>query len=127
MIGGALRRGYSYTMANDGDATSRGSAPSSDAMARARNVLPAPRSPTRCTVASGSSVRAISRPAAAVSSSVAQTNVLIRANYGSRSAGSRLSERSRGAWAGGWHDDPASRPRRSLDYARDDGYVARSL
>src|SRR5438105_1921913 len=73
MIGGPVATGYSCTIANDGDATSRGSAPSSVAIARARNVFPAPRSPTRWTVASGGSMRAISRPAAAVSDSVEQT------------------------------------------------------
>ena len=67
--------GYSCTIANDGELTSRGSAPSSVAMARARNVLPAPRSPIRCTTASRGNARAISRPAASVSASVGQRNV----------------------------------------------------
>src|SRR5882724_849155 len=74
MTGGRPGRGYSWMIANDGEATSRGSAPSSAAMARARNVLPAPRSPTRWTIASGGSERAISRPAAAVSDSLRQRN-----------------------------------------------------
>src|SRR5689334_6155417 len=69
MIGAPPAIGYSWTIANEGDATSRGSAPSSAAIARARNVLPAPRSPTRWTTASRGSSRAISRPAAVVSSS----------------------------------------------------------
>src|SRR5207244_11754753 len=42
-------------------------------IARARKVLPLPRSPTRCTTASGASACAISRPAAIVSSSVRQS------------------------------------------------------
>src|ERR1051325_8532170 len=41
MIGAPFATGYSCTMANDGDDTSRGAAPSSVAMARARKVFPA--------------------------------------------------------------------------------------
>src|ERR1041385_7694896 len=78
MMGGPPATGYSCTMANDGDATSCGSAPSAAAMARTRNVLPAPRSPTRCTTASRGSSRAISRPAAAVSASVGAMKCLDR-------------------------------------------------
>jgi len=44
-----------------GEATSIAFAPSAAAIARARNVFPAPRSPTRWTTASGASVRASSR------------------------------------------------------------------
>src|ERR1051325_5818135 len=75
MIGGRPGSGYSCTIANDGELTSRGSAPSSVAMARARNVLPLPRSPVRCTTASGGRARAISRPAASVSDSLRQRYV----------------------------------------------------
>src|SRR3954466_7797650 len=77
MIGARPGTGYSCTMANDGDATSAGFAPSSAAIARTRNVLPAPRSPMRWTTASAPSVRAISRPAAAVSDSSRQRYVCI--------------------------------------------------
>src|SRR5688572_914085 len=70
MIGAPFGIGYSCTIANDGELTSSGSAPSSAAMARTRNVLPDPRSPMRWTVASAGSCRAISRPNASVSASV---------------------------------------------------------
>src|SRR5438874_3848008 len=78
MIGAPFGIGYSCTIANDGDATSRGSAPSSAAIARTRNVFPAPRSPMRCTVASRGRRCAISRPAAIVSDSAGQMNRLDR-------------------------------------------------
>src|SRR5260221_7128929 len=78
MMGGRPGTGYSWMMANDGEATSSGSAPSSAAIALARSVLPAPRSPTRCTTASRERVGAMARPAAAVCSSVSQTNVVMK-------------------------------------------------
>src|ERR1019366_5972003 len=81
MIGAWPATRYSWTIANDGDATSSGFAPSSEAMARARKVLPAPRSPIRWTTASGASVRAIARPAASVSDSVRQRNWVTSADY----------------------------------------------
>src|SRR3712207_7729605 len=68
-------------MAKLGEATSSAFAPSSEAMARARNVFPAPRSPTRWTTASGGKVRAISRPAAAVSRSEEHTSELQSRQY----------------------------------------------
>src|SRR5260221_4912783 len=74
MMGGRPGIGSSWTMAKEGEATSRGSAPNSAAMTRARKVFPAPRSPTRWTTASGFSSCAMARPAAAVSDSVRQRN-----------------------------------------------------
>src|SRR3954449_829912 len=81
MIGARPGIGDSCTIADDGEATWAAFAPSSAAIARTRNVLPAPRSPTRWTTASGVSVRAISRPAAAVSVSVEQMYVIIGAPH----------------------------------------------
>src|SRR5947208_1347470 len=78
-------------MANDGEATSRGSAPSAAAIARARNVLPLPRSPTRWTIALSESIPAISRPATIVSSSERQIHFIQMgcALPGSETSGSR--------------------------------------
>src|SRR5438067_10320642 len=63
-------------MANEGEATARGSAPSAAAIARARKVLPLPRSPTRWTTAFSESIAATSRPAAIVSSSERQSHII---------------------------------------------------